>query len=242
MDKEIIEEKRNFLLHFCKGYQDYGHDMVEADNFEDVKFFLVGLCNRALALSLGFIDLTTSKFENYLAAIPLIRLMLDNAMTGYAFFMAGDTFEERLKLITHIRNGKEIRQFRLANKNTLMEKYIINEMNHEIQGIRPLYKKASSYIHYSGNLINASAQKKGNKMRMHVNNLSGIYTDEERFEFWEDMIGANIYMITVIAKWDDYIRETINPFIEKNINPFIEREIEANRETIERLLKEMNNQ
>lgn len=234
MDKEIIEEKRNSLLYFCKGYQDYGHYIVEADNFEDVKFFLVGLCNRALALNLGFIDLTTSKFKNYLAAIPLIRLMLDNAMTGYAFFMAGDTFEERIKLITHIRNGKEIRQFRLANKNTLMEKYIINEMNHEIQGIRPLYKKASSYIHYSGNLINASAQREGSKMWMHVNNLSGIYTDEERLEFWEDMFGANIYMSLIIAKWDDYIRETINPFIERGI--------EANRETIERLLKEMNNQ
>ena len=234
MDKEIIEEKRNFLLYFCKGYQDYGNDMVEADNFEDVKFFLVGLCNRALALNLGFIDLTTSKFENYLAAIPLIRLMLDNAMTGYAFFMAGDTFEERLKYIQHIRKGKEIHLFKTPNKKILLEKFIINEMSHEIQGIRPLYKKASSYIHYSGNLINASAQIKGNQMRMHVNDLAGIYTDEERLEFWEDMIGANIYMSLIITKWDDYIRETIIPFIE--------RKIEANRETIERLLKEMNNQ
>ena len=234
MDKEIIEEKVQFLLHFCKAYQDYGHEIVEADNFEAVKFFLAGLCNRALALNMGFIDLTTSKFENYLAAIPLIRLMLDNAMTGYAFFMAGDTFEERLKFITHLRKGKEIRQFKIAHNKTLMEKFIINEMNHEIQGIRSLYKKASSYIHYSGNLINASAQREGSHMWIHVNGLAGIYSDEERLEFWQDMIGANLYMSLIITKWDDYIRETIIPFIE--------RAIEANRETIERLLKEMNNQ
>ena len=234
MDKEIIEEKVQFLLNCCKFYQDYGRENKEADGFESVKFFLAGLCNRALALNMGFIDLTTSRFENYLAAIPLIRLMLDNAMTGYAFFMAGDTFEERLKFITHLRKGKEIRQFKIAHNKTLMEKFIINEMNHEIQGIRSLYKKASSYIHFSGNLINASAQREGNQMWMHVNNLAGIYTDEERLEFWEDMIGANIYMIHIITKWDDYIRETIIPFIERGL--------EANRETIERQLKEMNNQ
>ena len=71
-------------------------------------------------------------------------------------------------------------------------------------------------------------------MWIHVNNLSGIYSDEERIEFWEDMIGANIYMIHIITKWDDYIKETIIPFIERGL--------EANRETIEKLLKEMNNQ
>lgn len=222
MDKEIIEEKVQYLLGFCKEYQDFGRKMVQADCFESVKYFLVGLCNRAIALNMGYIDLTTSPYENYLAAIPQIRLMLDNAMTGYSFFMSGKTFKERIRYIQHIRKGKEIRKFRIANNNTLMEKFIINEMNHEIQGIRSLYKKGSSYIHYSDNLMNASAyiqQKEDGKKTavLNVNDTSGIYSDEERIGFWEDMIGANIYMFHVVAKWEEYIRETINPIIEKVI-------------------------
>ena len=230
MDEKILEEKVQFLLHFCKGYQDYGREKIEADCFESVKYFLVGLCNRAFALNTGFYDLTTAKCENYLAAIPLIRLMLDNAMTGYAFFMAGDTFEDRLKYIQHIRNGKEIRKFRIGHNKTLMEKFIINEMNNEIQGIRSLYKKGSSYIHYSGNLLNASVSKSGNELFMNVNFTAGFYTKEERIEFWDDMIGANIYMTFVLGKMETYIEETINPIIE--------RTLEQNKETIERLMKE----
>ncbi len=230
MDEKILEEKGQLLLYHCKLYQDYGREKSEADCFESVKYFLVGLCNRALALNSGFYDLTTSQFENYLAAIPLIRLMLDNAMTGYAFFMAGDTFEDRLKYIQHIRKGKEIHLFKTPNKKILLEKFIINEMNHEIKGIRSLYKKGSSYIHYSGNLLNASVSHNGNELFMNVNNTAGFYTEEERIEFWDDMIGANIYMAYVLGKIEIYIEETINPIIE--------RTIEDNRETIERLLKE----
>lgn len=230
MDEKILEEKKQFLLYYCKLYQDYGREISETDNFESVKFFIFGLCNRALALNSGFYDLTTAKCENYLAAIPLIRLMLDNAMTGYAFFMAGDTFDDRLKYIQHIRKGKEIRKFRIDHNKTLMEKFIINEMNHEIKGIRSLYKKGSSYIHYSSNLLNASVSRSGNELFMNVNYTAGFYTEEERIEFWDDMIGANIYMTYVLGKMQTYIEETIIPIIE--------RTIEQNKETIERLMKE----
>lgn len=230
MDEKILEEKGQFLLHYCKLYQDYGREKSEADCFESVKYFLVGLCNRALALNMGFYDLTTSQYENYLAAIPLIRLMLDNAMTGYAFFMAGDTFEDRLKYIHHIRKGKEIRKFRIGHNKTLMEKFILNEMNHEIKGIKSLYDKGCSYIHYSSNLLNASVSHSGNELFMNVNNTAGFYTEEERIGFWDDMIGANIYMSYVLGKMEIYIEETINPIIE--------RTLEQNKETIERLMKE----
>ena len=235
MDKEILEEKKQHIRYFCKLYQDFGREMEQADCFESVKYFLVGLCNRAVSLNMGFYDLTTSQYENYLAAIPLIRLMLDNAMTGYAFFMTGDTFFDRLRFIHHIRRGKEIRKFRLRGNKTLMDQFIVKEMNHELRGIDHLYEKGCKYVHYSSNLLNASVsiEKREDGRReifMNVNDTAGIYTDEERIGFWDDMIGANIYMQFVIVKWNDYINETINPIID--------RTLEQNKETIERLLKE----
>lgn len=237
MDEKILEEKKQLLLLFCKLYQDYGREMVEVDSFISVRYFLVGLCNRALALNSGFYDLTTAKCENYLAAIPLIRLMLDNAMTGYAFFMAGETFEDRLKYIHHIREGKEPHSFTVSEGKTLNERTVIAEMNKGIKGIKQLYKKGCSYIHYSKNLLESSAREfisedGKHTVQLNVNDTSGTYTEEERIGFWDEMIGANCYMMTVIVKWDDYFKNTIVPIID--------REFEKNKEAIMNYLKEQD--
>lgn len=235
MDKEILDEKEQFLLYFCKYYQDYGRGMIEADGIGSVKFFLIGLCNRAIALNMGFMDLTTSKYENYLAALPILRLMLDNAMAGYAFFLAGDSLEDRLKYLSFIKQGNDYNRYKVNKHKQLNEKTIINAMNHEIQGIRSLYKRGCSYIHYSNNLMNASAFMKREvdgraQMFAHVNDVSGLFTEEERIGFWDDLIGANIYMMQVIVKWDDYIKETILPTLL--------RFVEENRDEMERLMRE----
>ena len=235
MDKEILEEKEQFLLYCCKFYQDYGRGMIEADGIGSVKFFLIGLCNRAIALNMGFMDLTTSKYKNYLAALPILRLMLDNAMAGYAFFLAGDSLEDRLKYLSFIKKGNDYNRYKVNKHKQLNEKTIINEMNHEIQGIRSLYKRGCSYIHYSNNLMNASAFMKREvdgraQMFAHVNDVSGLFTEEERIGFWDDLIGANIYMMQVIVKWDDYIKETILPVLL--------RLVEENRDEMERLMRE----
>lgn len=216
MDEKILEEKIQFILHSCKLYQDFGREMANADGLFSVKFFLVGLCNRAIALNTGFIDLTTSPYQNYLAALPEIRLMLDNAITGYAFFIAGDTLNERLKFIQHIREGKEPHSFINSKGKQLTERYVRREMNKELKGIHHLYSKGSSYIHYSKNLLDASVKESPivdgqGKIQLNVNDVAGLYSDEERIEFWDDMIGANCYMGLVLVKWADYLKEVINP-------------------------------
>lgn len=226
MNKDALEDKEQMLLIHNKIYQDFGMEMANADGLLSVKYFLVGLCNRAIALNTGFIDLTTSPYQNYLAALPEIRLMLDNAITGYDFFIAGDTLNERLKFIHHIREGKEPHSFINSKGKQLKETYVKREMNKELKGIEHLYSKGCSYIHYSKNLLDASVKESPivdgqGKIRLNVIDVAGLFSDEERIEVWDDMISANHYMGLVLVKWADYLKEVINPTCNNIIERFI---------------------
>lgn len=228
MNKELLEEKIQFVLHFCYGYKEYGNSVSESDGFAAINNFIVALCNRAIALNMAFYDLTTSEVENYIAAIPLIRLIIDNSLTGYGALLSGDP----LKYITFIQKGHEARDFVTKEKGKLREGIIVKELDQEIKGIKELYKKTCTYIHFSADLINSAVQQwKGEDGKNHINmnicKVDGSFTDEAKLAFWDDLIGANIYMMGVIAKWDDYIKEVEMPMIEQIYNKHQEEILES---------------
>ena len=153
-------------------------------------YFAGATINRAMALNDAYLKL--SKEGNYIAATPLIRMMLDNAMTSFS----GMLVENLDEYFDYIDSGKIINRYKDKRGNPMFEKYLKQELNKEYPGIKDLYSKTSEYIHLSTDHIRAAFRDNED----YIGKYDMLFSREERKQIDKYMLEANNLLLNVFVK------------------------------------------
>jgi hypothetical protein len=162
-------------------------------------FFVSAVVNRSISNMRGY--LTLIEENNYIAAIPLIRLQIDNCLAIYAAATVSDYDEFFMEFLkgTHIRNMKDSK-----NKN-MTETYLSKECDKNVApGIRNLYKNTSGYIHMSNNytFLHTTGEPDGEDMKLQTKiGYLDFYELYQNVDFCYNMYKASEILLTLVKSW-----------------------------------------
>ena len=187
-----MENIKKYVYHLNKSKGFYFLLAKRLKGYKKYKFyyFAGATINRAMALNDAY--LTLSKEGNYIAATPLIRMMLDNAMTSFS----GTIVENLDDYFDHIDAGKTINKYKDKKNNRLFEKYIKEELDKEYPGVKDLYTKTSEYIHLSTDHIRAAFRDNED----YIGKYDLLFNREERKQIDKYMLEANNLLLNVFVK------------------------------------------
>lgn len=172
---------------------------IEAGNNKlyTLDFYALAVNNRALSLTNAY--LTLIKSGNYLAALPLIRLQLDNALRFFASTLVSD-FND---FVMHFLDGKEIRDYKDFEGKNLTDNHLAKKLDEHFPGTLKLYKNACGFIHLSDNHFYPTISEIKEKTRefgIRVGQFD-TYSDEEKVDFTSTMIEVTKLVIIVVEQW-----------------------------------------
>lgn len=153
--------------------------------------------NRAISLLKGFI--TLAEKNNYLSAIPLIRIQLDNALR----FFASTLVENSDDFFNHYLSGKAIKDYKDIKGKNLSDNYLAKQLEKYFSGIKKLYNDTSGYIHLSDKHLFAIANVKGEDSRtiqVSIGNYD-VFSIDSKINFVFTMIEVSKIVIIVLEQW-----------------------------------------
>ena len=153
MDHQRTRRGKTVLV---KSHLELYEDMFTArhDAWYELDFLAVATLNRSLCLTSGFCTLI--EVRNFVAAVPLLRLQLDNFLRFSAAWLVNDPHDFAREVVagTRVKNLKD----RLGK--CMCDSYLKNICVNNYPQISGLYEQASGYIHLSNlhvfNAIQAS--------------------------------------------------------------------------------------
>ncbi len=196
-EEDILIAKIHELSGFESEFIQSSQRILEAGN---QKLFVLDLFsgavnNRAISLINGFVNLAES--NNYLCAIPLIRMQLDNGLR----FFASTLVEDSNDFFNHYQNGKAIRDYKDVNGKKMTDSYLAKQLESYFPGIRDLYKETSGHIHLSSNHLHATTNaKKDRKIEMRIGNYD-IYSMDSKLDFVSTMTEVSKLVLIVVEQW-----------------------------------------
>jgi hypothetical protein len=120
----------------------------------ELDFLAVATLNRSLCLTTGFCTLI--KARNFIAAVPLLRLQLDNLMRFSAAWLVDDPHGFAREVV----NGTRIKDLKDRSGERMHDSYLKKICVKDYPQVSGLYENASDYIHLSNkhvfNAIQAS--------------------------------------------------------------------------------------
>lgn len=109
--------------------------------------------NRAIAINRGFLSLECD--NNYLAALPLVRMQLDNCIRLFAY----NCFENNDKYIKWTISGEPLsKQHDYHSNEKLTDTNVLKKLDRDYPLVYSLYKKTSGYVHFSEEIIKYTAK------------------------------------------------------------------------------------
>jgi hypothetical protein len=134
--KNILLLEKLFILEIKKIYE------IE-NGITTINHYIMSIANRAISLNRGFV--TLSNANNYLTAISLMRLQIDNCLRLYAMSLSGDSslFYEK------VLSGEQVRNLKDRDGKKMSDNYLVTKIDNIFPGFKALYKKLSGHIHFS---------------------------------------------------------------------------------------------
>ena len=154
--------------------------------------------NRALQLTKGFLVL--AKENNFISAIPLIRLQLDNALRFFATTLVSNYND----FFLHYLGGKPIRDYKDAKGQKLTDNYLAKTLDVHFPGALKLYNDTSGHIHLSDRHFFATTAKVNDEDRtiqMAVGPAINNFTEHDKMDFVTTMIEVSKLVIIVVEQW-----------------------------------------
>lgn len=161
-------------------------------------FFANAVNNRAFTLSKGFISLV--KEENYLCAIPLIRIQLDNGLRFFASTLVKDTND----FFNHFISGKPIRDYIGITGKKLTDSYLAKKLDIHFPGVIKLYKDTSGHIHLSDNHFWATMNLKDESGSQKYENRVGnhdSFSIESKIDYVHTMLEVSKLVLITVEQW-----------------------------------------
>lgn len=160
-------------------------------------FIASAVNNRAISLVKGFTTLIKS--ENYMAAVSLIRLQLDNALRFYASMLVKDSND----FAKHFMDGKPIKDYKDAYDKNLTDSYLAKKLDLYFKGTEKLYKDTCSFIHLSDTHLIPTLTRSdsvSHKVGIVVGNTSNFKPDQ-KIDFLSTMLEVSKLVIIVLEQW-----------------------------------------
>ncbi|PJJ60888.1 hypothetical protein [Hymenobacter chitinivorans] len=187
LEKLFIEEARLFLQ--IGGNKGHLHTM---------DLFVSAIINRAISLMNGF--KTLAYVNNYISAVPLIRIQVDNCLRFYASTLVkdyNDFFIEYLK-------GGHIRNMKSASGEKMTDTYLVTKLDKELfPGIHNLYVNTSGHIHLSNEhsfLQTKIVSNEGRTISTRIGNFD-FFAIDEKVDFAFNMFKASQMLLQLTQSW-----------------------------------------
>lgn len=186
------------ILH--RKFTKLGEDIISANNqtWYVIDSLAVAVINRGIQLTEGYVTLANT--NNYIAAIPLIRLQLDNALRFFAISLVTDPND----FFFHFMDGKPISYYKSDNGDKLSDNYLAKTLDVISPGVLRLYKDTCDYIHLSRQHVHASKNMdKGTLtlMVMDVDNPIDVFSLEAKYHFAYNMVEVGKLVLIVLDRW-----------------------------------------
>lgn len=139
---ELSELKKEHLPIAKRMLNAYGGSFYPFDVFAS------GILNRSMSLLKGF---TVSIPDNFLCAVPLIRLQLDNVLRFSAVHYVD---VEANTFALEVMSGKSIRKMKdKTTRQSLTDKFLRDEISKTHPDFADLYDKTCEYVHFSNIIL-----------------------------------------------------------------------------------------
>lgn len=149
--------------------------------------FVFSIANRAIALNRGYYML--AKANNYVTAISLIRLQIDNCLRLYAMSLVDDPSDFYEKVL----GGGEVRDLSDRDGKKMTDNYLVTKLDALFPRFKLLYKNTSGFVHFSNEhlfLNNSVTHVDENSFRLRTS-----IGDIDRLEIHEQVdFGFNMFM------------------------------------------------
>ena len=192
---KILREVSDFEDEFIKSSE----RIMKAGNSKlyALDFVALSINNRAISLIKAY--LTLAKTDNYLTAVSLVRLQLDNALR----FFASTLVENSNDFAEHFIDGKAIRDYKDINGQKLTDNYLAKRLEEYFTGVKEIYNKTCSYIHFSDRHFfpTITREKRKDRSLQVVIGGSGNFTIDEKLDFSETMLEVSKLVLIVVEQW-----------------------------------------
>lgn len=161
---------------------------------------VLAVIQRSLDLIDGFTTLTEK--GNATAAIPLLRLQLDNCMRFFACTLANEVSE----LVRYLLSGKPINTLKSRSGKRLTDRHLLQELDAQYPGFSEIYESASGFIHLSTPGMVSSVVGVRSETEQVVQCQIGFgagrnWTEEEKKEAVDAFIRATEILYDLLRSW-----------------------------------------
>lgn len=188
---EISSFKDEFLMS-SKRIMEAGNSKLFA-----LDFLALSVNNRAISLVNAYLALIEDK--NYLTAVSLIRLQLDNALR----FFASTLVENSNDFVEHFIDGKAIRDYSDIDGKKLTDNYLAKKLEKYFKGTQNLYNETCGFIHLSDKHFFSTLTKekaKDRKVRIQIGSSENFSLDE-KIDFCFTMLEVCKIVLIVVEQW-----------------------------------------
>lgn len=140
-------------------------------DFYTLDFLVFGAINRSLCMTRGFCDAIES--SNFLCAVPLIRMQLDNALRVAAAGWA----EDGDALASGVLGGMKLSDFRDRDGRPLTDANLCRRFARTYPWVESVYRETSGFIHLSEKHIFNALQIRDKSERT----ISWLLSDKDEF-------------------------------------------------------------
>lgn len=154
--------------------------------------------NRSIQLTQGYITLVNT--NNYIAAIPLIRLQLDNALRFFAINLVTDAND----FVFYFMDGKPVNRYESYTGEKLSDNYLATKMDAVSPGVLRLYKETCEYIHLSKQHVHASKYFDKGEVKLFVMDVDhpiDAFGLEAKVNFALNMLAVVKLVLIVLDRW-----------------------------------------
>lgn len=189
LEKSFIKESKLFL---SVGGEDGKGSIHTMD------LFISGITNRAISLIHGFILLAND--NNYISAVPLIRIQLDNCLRFYAATLVTDYDDFFLTYL----GGEHIGKLKDANGKRMSDTYLAKQLDKNVMpGILNLYKNTSGHIHLSNehSFLQTEIVKESERtIRTKIGKID-FFKIDEKVDFAYNMYVVTDLLLKLVSSW-----------------------------------------
>lgn len=193
-----LQESRELHLQLAKS-------MFEADNGNlfPLDLFAVAVFKRSMSLVQGFISAIEN--ENFICAMPLVRLQLDNVLR----FSASSLVENPHDLAIQVLDGKAIRNIKSIENERMTDRYLVNKLSEQpdLSWMKKVYEETCGYIHLSDkHFFNAMGVKKekgeySRTIQFQISEKDTFISETLKIEVISAMIRITKYLLQILGSW-----------------------------------------
>lgn len=183
MEKSFIIEAKKYL------------SIGETHTFD---FFCNAIVNRGIALCNGFKILALS--NNYIAAVPMIRLQIDNCLRFYA----GTLVQDFKPFFWAYLKGEKISNMTDIDGKKMSDSYLAKKLDEDVfPGIHNLYVNASGYVHLSNEhtflhtkIVPEQVGVIGTKIGHY-----DFFSTPKKVDFAYNMLKTSEFLLSLVTSW-----------------------------------------